>query len=89
LFGEVAELMMEPDDARFDELNQRCDQLQASHQEKIMGYLRSDEPGRTVVPRAIYYRYLKRIVANLDGIVRAASEPVGIEPSPPVTDLDE
>jgi hypothetical protein len=89
LFGEVADLMVEHDDARFVDLNRRCEQLQASHQAKIIGYLHSDEPGHVVVPRAIYYRYLKRIVANLLGIVRAASEPVGLEPGPTVTDLDE
>ena len=89
LFGDVADLMVEHDDARFDELNRRCEQLQASHQAKIIGYLQSDEPGRAVVARAIDHRYLKRIVANLVGIVRAASEPVGIEASASVADPDE
>ena len=74
---------------RFEALNQRCEQLQASHQSKIVGYLHSDEPGRAVVPRAIHSRYLNRIVANLVGIVRTASEPVALEPSSSVSDLDE
>ena len=77
LFGEVAELMQEPDDDRFDDLSRRCERLQADHQAKIVSYIHSTEPGNVVVPRAFYYRYLKRIVANLFGIVRAASEPVG------------
>ena len=36
----------------------------------------SDLPGREVVPRAIYYRYLKRIVANLRGVVGVAIDPL-------------
>ena len=43
---------------------------------KIDGFMTSDLPGREVVPLAIYYRYLKRIVANLVGIVRIAVEPI-------------
>jgi hypothetical protein len=70
-------------------LTRRCEELQAAHQAKIIGYLHSDDPGHRVVPRAIYYRYLNRIVANLVGIVRAASEPVALEPNPSVSDLDE
>lgn len=86
LFGEVAELMRDPDDARLEDLSRRCELLQADHQAKIVGYVHSTEPGHAVVPRAIYYRYLKRIVANLVGIVRAASDPVG---DPAVFDDDE
>jgi hypothetical protein len=89
LFGEVADLMVEHDDARFADLNRRCEELQASHQTKIIGYVHSSDPGYTVVPRAIYYRYLNRIVANLVGIVRAASEPESVEPSGSAPDLDE
>ena len=89
LFGEVAGLMVEHDDTRFAELTRQCEELQASHQSKIIGYLHSEEPGHQVVPRAIYYRYLNRIVANLVGIVRAASEPLVVEPGGQVTDLDE
>ncbi len=89
LFGEVAALMVEHDDARFAELTRRCEELQALHQEKILGYVHSDEPGHQVVPRAIYYRYLNRIVANLLGIARAGTEPLVLEPGAAVTDLDE
>lgn len=77
LFGEVAELMIDHNEAKFEDLGRRCELLQADHQAKITGYLHSTEPGHVVVPRAIYYRYLKRIVANLQGIVRAIAEPVG------------
>jgi hypothetical protein len=76
LFGEVTDLMSEPDEDALDDLSRRCEELQAEQQNKIDGYLHSTEPGTVVVPRAIYQRYLKRVVANLVGIVLAASEPM-------------
>jgi phosphate uptake regulator len=76
MFGEAAELMTEPDDDRIEALAQRAGALVDSHQAKIEEYLHSDRPGREVVPRAIYYRYLKRIVANLLGIVRTVNQPL-------------
>jgi hypothetical protein len=88
LFGEVADLMTEPDDARLADLSDRCDALESAHQAKIFEYVHSAEPGFVVVPRAIYYRYLKRIVANLAGIMRESSEPTP-ERRTATNDLDE
>ena len=47
-------------------------------QSRIDGYMTSDQPGHQVVPRAVYHRYLKRIVANLNSAVLAATEPVRV-----------
>ncbi|NND75813.1 MAG: hypothetical protein HKN44_12485 [Ilumatobacter sp.] len=76
MFGEAAELLSEPDAEQLAEFGRRADGLLTEHQAKIETYLHSDRPGHEVVPRAIYYRYLKRIVANLLGIVRTASDPL-------------
>jgi phosphate transport system protein len=76
MFGEAADLLAEPNDGRTEEFAIRILALVAEHQAKIESYLHSDRPGREVVPRAIYYRYLKRIVANLLGIVRTAAGPL-------------
>lgn len=76
MFGEAAELLSEPDGDRIEDFGRRADQLLTEHQAKIEAYLHSDRPGHEVVPRAIYFRYLKRIVANLLGIVRTASDPL-------------
>ena len=43
---------------------------------KVREYMHTDQPGSWAVPRAILYRYWKRIVANLAGIVTAAIEPL-------------
>jgi phosphate uptake regulator len=43
---------------------------------KVREYMQSEKPGSWAVPRAILYRYWKRIVANLAGVVTAAIEPL-------------
>jgi phosphate uptake regulator len=55
--------------ARSLELNDQCGA-------KVREYMQSERPGSWAVPRAILYRYWKRIVANLAGIVTAAIEPL-------------
>ena len=45
------------------------------YQTRIADFMTSERPGYEVVPLAIYYRYLRRIVANLIGVVRTSSEP--------------
>ncbi len=76
LFAEAAELLARPDDDRVEEYVERALAIMANHQTKLRELLHSDRPGREAVPRAVYYRYLKRIVANLMGVVSTASEPL-------------
>lgn len=76
LFGEASELLSQPDDERVDDYAKRAQAIMANHQTKIRELLHTDQPGREAVPRAVYYRYLKRIVANLLGVVSTASEPL-------------
>ena len=76
LFGEVAELLHEPDEEAFADLEQRAGLLINQNQERIVELFHSERPGYEAVPRAIYHRYLKRIVANLLGVVRAATDPL-------------
>ena len=76
MFGEAAELLSDPDEQRIEDFADRCQVLADAQQAKIEECLHSELPGREVVPRAIYYRYVKRIIANLVGIVRTANEPL-------------
>ena len=78
LFAEAADLLADPDasEAAVEDYTERAHTLAADQQAKIDGFMTSDRPGREVVPLAIYYRYLRRIVANLIGIVRTSSEPL-------------
>lgn len=77
LFDRAAELLgiadLDPDVIRHfaDEANSVIAVCQA----RIDSYMVSDRPGREVVPLAVYNRFLRRITANLLGVVRAWAEP--------------
>lgn len=78
LFAEAGELLAapEPQEAALNDFASRVDAITAEHQSQIDGFMTSDRPGREVVPLAIYYRYLRRIAANLLGVVRTSSDPI-------------
>lgn len=64
------------DDAAIARYAERVNALIDDFQEKMNGYMTSERPGREVVPLAILYRYLRRVAANLVGIVRTSVEPL-------------
>lgn len=78
LFSEAGDLLADADasDESIEEYTNRAHAIATAHQARIDGFMTSDRPGHEVVPLAIYYRYLRRIVANLIGIVRTSSEPL-------------
>lgn len=78
LFAEAAALLGDPaiDEQVVEDYTARAGAISDAFQSKIESYLVSDRPGFEVVPRAIYHRYLRRIVANLIGTVRTSVEPV-------------
>ena len=76
LFSEAAELLGNAESLPLDDYVDRANAIVEETQQKIDLYMHSDRPGYEVVPRAIYYRYLKRIVANLVGIVRTSADPI-------------
>lgn len=76
LYGTAAELLAKTDKPSAEVFVIRVTELIASYQAKINSYMFSDQPARQVVPRVIYYRYLKRIVANLRGVVGVALNPL-------------
>ena len=76
LFGEAGQLLTDVDEARSQRFVKRVGELIIEYQAEIDGYMFSDLPGREVVPLAIYYRYLKRIVANLRGVVGVTLNPL-------------
>jgi hypothetical protein len=77
LFGRATELLRvpppEPDEIR--EFAEQVNNVIAVCQARIDSYLTSERPGREAVPLAIYNRFLRRIAANLLGVVRAWAEP--------------
>ena len=76
LFGRVSDAMSEPDEGAVEALLERATELRREYETEIRSYMHSTEPAPYAVPRAIFYRYLKRIVANLAGILTSATEPL-------------
>ena len=74
-FAEASEILAEHDGIP-EGFRDRLADMTSQIQGRIDNYMTSDEPGYQVVPRAVYHRYLKRIVANLNSAVLAATEPV-------------
>ena len=76
MMAETAELLTSEDTDDIADFRDRCDSLRHDLESQIREYMHSQEPGVHAVPRAILYRYWKRIVANLAGIVTSATEPI-------------
>ena len=78
LFSEAGELLADasPDTEVIDDYSNRVQVVVDQYQAKIDDFMTSERPGNEVVPLAIYYRFLRRIGANLAGIVRTSTEPV-------------
>jgi phosphate uptake regulator len=76
MMGEAADLLTDGNHERATAYRERSDVLRGELEGKIRECMHSELPGNEVVPRAILYRYWKRIVANLGGVVTTATEPL-------------
>lgn len=75
-FGEAAAIFTDPDEASAKALMSRADALLKEFDGLVRAQIHSSEPAFHAVPRALLYRYLKRITANLANIVSSAVMPV-------------
>jgi phosphate uptake regulator len=76
MYVEAADILLSADAEAAREFLERSLVLNDACAAKVLEYMHSDEPGHWAVSRAILYRYWKRIVANLAGIVTSAIEPL-------------
>ena len=76
MFTETATLLTDPQAENVADFRRRADELRHHCEGKVREFMHSDQPGHYAVPRAILYRYWKRIAANLLGVVTTAVEPV-------------
>ena len=76
MYVEAGDLLQTQDQDVAREFLTRTSQLNDLCGQRIQEYLHSDQPGHWAVPRAMLYRYWKRIVANLAGITTVAIEPL-------------
>ncbi|WP_436793419.1 PhoU domain-containing protein [Actinospongicola halichondriae] len=86
LFAEAVEVLAARDEPAIAGYTERAEALMATYDARVNDLLGSDRPSSWGVPRAMLARYLKRIVANLDGCARVVSTP--LDRSEPV-DIDE
>lgn len=76
MMGEAADLLATTEHIGAADFRDRADDLRRDLETRIRECMHSDLPGREVVPRAILYRYWKRIVANLSGVITTVTEPL-------------
>jgi len=76
MYVEAADLLASQDAESANDFLRRSFALNDLCGSKVHEYMHSERPGSWAVPRAILYRYWKRIVANLAGIVTTAIEPL-------------
>lgn len=76
LFGEAVEVLVARDEEAIGEYTERAASEMARFDRRVNELLSSDEPSSWGVPRAMLARYLKRIVANLDGCARTIVAPL-------------
>ena len=76
MFAETSQLLTEPDSERIEAFHVSGERLRRDLEAKVREYMHSEETAAHAVPRAILYRYWKRIVANLHGVLTTATEPL-------------
>jgi phosphate uptake regulator len=76
LIGETARVFGEKDLETAHTLLQSSDELQDEYDELIDEQLHTDKPAREAVPRALLYRYFKRITAHLMNILTSLVMPI-------------
>jgi len=85
MFGEVAALFSDsdPDPERLAAFKSKAHDLRIAEEAQIRALMHTTETGSYAVPRAILHRYLKRIIANLAGILTSVTEPIDESDTPP------
>ena len=83
VFAEASEFLSAPERQDRAPFAARCEELMDTFDGLVNEFIHSDERASYAVPRAMLFRYLKRIVANLLNVVMTMTD--GAEP----TDLDE
>ena len=76
LIGEAARIFLERDVVEAKALIERGDAIQDEHDAEVLRHLHSQEPVADAVTRALFHRYLKRIVAHAMNVLTSLVMPV-------------
>ena len=74
--GEAAALLAEPSDERLVAFVDACEKRMTELDARVNRLMHSEDPARHAVPRAMYFRYLKRILANVVGALEVLLQPL-------------
>lgn len=74
--GEAAALLADPTAETTGPFLDRCYARMDDLDRRVNELIHSDSPARVAVPRAMYFRYLKRILANVAGALEVFIQPV-------------
>ena len=78
MMGEAAAIWVAEDDDRAQSFLERTWELQRIYDDRVAELVRWEGAASHAVPRALLYRYLKRIVANLEGVVAGVVHPLDL-----------
>lgn len=76
LLDEGSRAFIAQDEKSVHELIPRLEMTAASHDQLVFGYLKTTEPGSKVVPRALLFRFLKRIVGHMANVLSSVVMPL-------------
>ncbi|MFH1330536.1 MAG: PhoU domain-containing protein [Actinomycetota bacterium] len=76
LISDAARIFGERDPQAASSLLQKGDAMQDDHDAEVMAQLRSDGPAAEAVARALYHRYLKRVVAHTMNVLTSLVMPI-------------
>jgi phosphate uptake regulator len=76
LMGEAAAILSSADEGEPAGFIERCQVLMDDLDANVNRLMHSDEPARHAVPRAMLFRYCKRIIANISGVVTILIRPL-------------
>jgi phosphate uptake regulator len=88
MMGEAATIMVAGDEAGANALIERSQVRMDEMDRRVNELIHTDAPGYHAVPRAMLFRYIKRIVANVSGVVGTLVRPLDRSDIDPA-DLDE
>lgn len=76
MIAEVSMVLSEREEDRAWELSAEGDEMLDDFDERVEVMIKTDEPGHYAVPRALYFRHCKRIVAHLLNVLSSIVMPL-------------
>lgn len=76
MMGEAVTILEQADEEAATRFIGTADDRQHELDRLVNSLMHSDEPAHRAVPRAMFYRYCKRIIANVSGVVGTLTRPI-------------